>query len=175
MREEVRRIRFLDQVNYEYTALLFVNFEFWVCGGKDEQRRIHPDHLQEVFLSCWSFAIDWSIQMIICKRPVPWDDHLQEAGPFRWSFAGGLSLWMIICKRPALPDHHKQEAGLLGWSFSFLVIIVAPESGEPGESDESGKSDEYESGLKKEKKINGDTDQPTDWQGEHRAIFLFQS
>ena len=35
-------------------------------------------------------------------------------------------------------------------------------TGEPGELDESGKSDEYESGLKKEKKINGDTDQPTD-------------
>ena len=73
---------------------------------------------------------------------------------------------MIICKRPALPDHHKQEAGLLGWSFSFLVIIVAPESGEPGESDESGKSDEYgESSLKKEnclleEEINGDANRP---------------
>ena len=43
-----------------------------------------------------------------------------------------------------------------------MIVVVVVESGKPGELDESGKSDEYESGLKKEKKINGDTDQPTD-------------
>ena len=48
-----------------------------------------------------------------------------------------------------------------------VVVVVVVESGEPGELDESGISDEYgESGLKKEncllqKKINDDADRPT--------------
>ena len=44
------------------------------------------DHLQEVIPSWWLFAIDWSIQVIICKRPVHQDDHLQETGLSGWFF-----------------------------------------------------------------------------------------
>ena len=57
----------------------------------DIYRRIHlNDHLPDVILSYPSFAIDRSIQMIICKsqviqmiirkRPVDQDDHLREVG-----------------------------------------------------------------------------------------------
>ena len=78
------------------------------------KRSFYPvDHLQEVFLSCWSFAINWSIQMIICKRPVIPDDHLQGAGPSGWSFARG----------PPYPDDHLQEACPSGWSFARGLSI----------------------------------------------------
>ena len=97
-----------------------MNFEFWVCGGKDEQRRIHPDdHLQEVFLSCWSFTRGCSILLIICNRLFHPDDHLQEASHSRWSFARGWSIRMIIYKRPVHLDDHAQEAGSSGWSFAL--------------------------------------------------------
>ena len=55
---------------------------------------------------------------------------------------------MIICKRPVHLDDHLQEAlDDLCYCCCFVVVVV--ESGEPGELDESGKSDEYcELGLK---------------------------
>ena len=58
--------------------------------------------------SRWTFAIGWSLQMIICKRPVPPGDHLQQADPSRWSFARGRPLQMIFCKRLVPPDDHLQ-------------------------------------------------------------------
>ena len=87
------------------------------------KRSFYPvDHLQEVFLSCWSFAIDWSIQMIICKRPVipddhlrdpvHRDDHLRKAGPSGWTgllqmITGltGLLQMIIRIDRPLANDH----------------------------------------------------------------------
>ena len=64
--EELRSIRFLDQENYEYTALRFLNFEFWVCGGKDELRSKKRMIFRE-----------GSIPMIIFKRSFYPEDHLQ--------------------------------------------------------------------------------------------------
>ena len=92
------------------------------------KRSFYPvDHLQEVFLSCWSFAINWSIQMIICKRPDPPDDHLQEAGSSGCSFASGLTLQMIICQRPHPPNDHLQKVWSSRWSFArgrILQMII---------------------------------------------------
>ena len=74
------------------------------------KRSFYPvDHLQEVFLSCWSFAIDWSIQMIICKRSVVPDDHLQEVSCSWWSFARGWSILMINCKKLIHQNDHLQK------------------------------------------------------------------
>ena len=63
------------------------------------------DHLQEAgpsrwsfqdkCPSWWSFSIEMSLRVIICKRQVPTDDHFQEAGPTRWSFAICRPLQMI--------------------------------------------------------------------------------
>ena len=93
------------------------------------ERSFHPDdHLQEIVPSWWSFAKSWSIQMIICKRPVDLGVHLQKAGLSWWSFAGagrsgwsfarGQFIWMIICKRLDNQDDNLQEAGPSGWSFA---------------------------------------------------------
>ena len=85
------------------------------------------DHLQEVFLSCWSFTRCLSILLIICNRLIYPDDHLQEASHSRWSFERGQSIRMIICKRPPHPEYHLQEACPSGWSFargrSIQIII----------------------------------------------------
>ena len=56
------------------------------------KRSFYPvDHLQEVFLSCWSFTRGVSILLIICNRLIHLDDNLQEASHSRWSFARGRS------------------------------------------------------------------------------------
>ena len=97
----------------------------------------------------WSFSRGRSLQMIICKRPVPSDDHFQEAELFGWSFSTGRSLgmiscegpvpsddhvllkrrsfWIIICKRPFPSDDHLQEASPFGqlfarsWSLQMII------------------------------------------------------
>ena len=101
-------------------------------------KRRTDNYLQEAGPSWWSFGRDYSILMIIYKRPVHPDDHLQnacpsrliickrlvhpydhlqEAGPSWWSFARGRSILMIICKRPVHPDDHLQDAGISWWSL----------------------------------------------------------
>ena len=103
MKRRTEKDEVFEQLNYESTALSFLNFEFWVSGGKDEQRRKGRMIFRE-----------GSIQIIIYKRsfyPVDHlqytDDHFQEAGPSGWSFAKGWSIMMIICKRPVHLDDHK--------------------------------------------------------------------
>ena len=85
--------------------------------------------------------------MTICKKPVNSDDHLQETGPYEWSFARGQSIGMII----------------------VMVFVV-----ESGELDEYGELELKKENCWLEEKINSDTNQPADRQGEYSAICLFK-
>ena len=70
----------------------------------------------------WSFSIEMSLRVIICKRQVPTDDHFQEAGPTRWSFAICRPLQMINNNNKRRQRRRNSCGRTDGWAHQSQVV-----------------------------------------------------